>query len=57
MPGPDILPDPDGDLPARPSQPPAGLPAGADIPELPNRGDPLGNDVQKGPGGLDIGPA
>ena len=48
MPDPEILPDPDGDMPLQPPELPG--------PELPNRPDPLGNDVVDGPDGLDIGP-
>lgn len=54
MPDPEIFPDPSKDNP-----PPPELPVEApdrDIPELPDIGDPLGNDVTDGPGGLDIGP-
>ncbi|WP_300575049.1 hypothetical protein [Phenylobacterium sp.] len=56
MPDPEILPDPDGERPDPPAELPNDGPPGQDIPELPDRGDPLGNDVEKGPDGLDIGP-
>ncbi|MDP1642419.1 MAG: hypothetical protein Q8L59_09570 [Phenylobacterium sp.] len=56
MPDPEILPDPDGQPPTQPSELPAGGRPGLDIPELPDEGDPLENDVEIGPGGLEIGP-
>ncbi|MFT4936433.1 MAG: hypothetical protein ACI9LT_003150 [Pseudoalteromonas distincta] len=56
MPDPELIPDPVGEPQSPPSELPAGGRPGQDIPELPDRGDPLGNDVEKGPDGLDIGP-
>lgn len=56
MPDPEILPDPDGDVPSQPTELPEPGDPGQDIPELPNPPDPLGNDVVDGPDGLDIGP-
>jgi hypothetical protein len=56
VPDPEILPDPDGDVPSQPTELPDPRDPGQDIPELPNRPDPLGNDVVDGPDGLDIGP-
>lgn len=56
MPDPEILPDPDGEVPLQPTELPGSDDPGQDIPELPNRPDPLGNDVVDGPDGLDIGP-
>ncbi|MDO8900761.1 MAG: hypothetical protein Q7V15_05340 [Phenylobacterium sp.] len=60
MPDPELIPDPAhdpaDDRPPQPSELPAGGRPGQDIPEIPDRGDPLQNDVEKGPDGLDIGP-
>jgi hypothetical protein len=56
MPDPKITPEPDRQTPPRPSEVPAGSRPGQDIPEPPNRGGQLGNDVVTGPDGLDIGP-
>jgi hypothetical protein len=56
MPDPELQPDPATEPPSPPSELPAGGRLGQDIPELPDRGDPLGDDVEKGPHGLDIGP-
>ncbi|MBW0149897.1 MAG: hypothetical protein KXJ53_01685 [Phenylobacterium sp.] len=56
MPDPEILPNPDDQPAAQPSELPAGGRPGLDIPELPDEGDPLENDVEIGPGGLEIGP-
>lgn len=56
MPDPELIPDPAGEPPSPPPELPAGGRLGQDIPELPEGRDPLGNDVEKGPDGLDIGP-
>lgn len=56
VPDPEILPNPDDDEPPQPTELPADDRPGQDVPELPDRGDPLGNDVTDGPDGLDIGP-
>jgi hypothetical protein len=53
VPDPEILPDPDGDTPPQPPELPG---PDQDIPELPNRPDPLGNDLVDGRDGFDIGP-
>jgi len=56
MPDPELIPDPAGEPQSPPGELPAGGRLGQDIPELPTGDDPLGNDVEKGPDGLDIGP-
>lgn len=57
MSDPNTIPDPDGQNPPRPIERPVDSRPGQDIPELPGRGDTLGNDVKDGPDGLDIGPS
>ena len=51
MPNPEILPDPNGDVPPQPAELPDLPDPGLDIPEIPNRPGPLGDDVTDGTDG------